>query len=381
MSHSFRLRPLSAALCAALAFALAACGQSQPERGFASDPNAAVTGQFVAGQTLSAPISARDLKAETASFSVLAMPAEAVRNGRVTEKQFINGWRQSVSLDKTREAGDWNDLSIDIQTAPRGGGRGEIVLSKPTQEGVRREILARFNGTPMRIVNRSMHNALGPYGLAVGAGPGDMRCAFAWQWVDNLQAAARGEKGVSFFNNGEMAASIRMRLCRRGVTADELAQWYDQLRVSQDNLARVADAMRQNTEGRSAAAVASGPLGPVVTGQSSGGQLASADLLESTLVGGGTDASASRRATSRRPAVRQAAHRIAPTAREDQAPDSLVPATPADGRRYLGPVSETGGSGSQYAASVPATPGGATFEGLPARAYRGPTAPRAIAPR
>lgn len=381
MSHFFRLRPLSAALCAALAVALAACGQNQPERGFASDPNAAVTGQFAAGQTLSAPITARDLEAEPTSFAVLALPPQAVRNGRVTEKQFVNGWRQSVSLDKTKEAGDWNDLSIDIQTAPGNGGRGEIALAKPTQEGVRREILARFKGTPMRIVNRSMHNAFGPYGLAVGAGPGDMRCAFAWQWVDNLQAAARGEKGVSFFNNGEMAASIRMRLCRRGVTADELAQWYDQLGVSQDNLARVVDALRQNTEARTVAAAVSGPLGPVVTGRSSGGQSASADLLESTLVGEGADAYAPRRATSRRPAVRRAAHRIAPPAREDQETDSVIPATPADGRRYLGPVSDTGGLRSEYAASVPTAPGGATFEGLPARAYRGPTAPRAIAPR
>ncbi len=42
------------------------------------------------------------------------MPPDAVRNGRVTEKQFLNGWRQSMSLDKSKEGGDWNDLSLEI---------------------------------------------------------------------------------------------------------------------------------------------------------------------------------------------------------------------------------------------------------------------------
>ncbi|WP_442755149.1 cellulose biosynthesis protein BcsN [Methylocystis sp. JAN1] len=375
-----------AALCAAFALGLAACGQSQPERSFATDPNAAVTGQFVAGQTLSAPITAADLKDDTASFAILTLPPEVVRNGRVTEKQYVNGWRQSMSLDKTKEGGDWNDLSIEVQSAPPSGGRGELVIGKPTQEGVRREILARFQGTPMRIVNRPMFNSLGPYGLAIGAGAGGLRCAFAWQWVENFAAGGRGEKS-GFFSSGDMPASIRMRLCRRGVTADELAAWFEQLGVSQQNLARIADSMRRNMaiQGIEGQAGAPGALGPIVSAQPGGGRVrASVDSLESSLLGGGGEPAevvpASRPAKR---AVRRTARKAGPAEPAAEQPEAPVgapaPSVPSDGRRYLGPVSDAGG-GPQYAASAPPARGagfGAAIDGLPAQALRGP---RAVAP-
>ncbi|QGM96865.1 cellulose biosynthesis protein BcsN [Methylocystis parvus] len=394
MTSSNGLRPLfAAALCAAFGLSLAGCGQSQPERSFATDPNAAVTGQFVAGQTLSAPITSADLKDDTASFSVLMLPPQAVRNGRVTEKQYLNGWRQSMSLDKSKEGGDWNDLSIEVQSTPAAGGRGELVMAKPTQESVRREILTRFPGTPMRIVNRPMVNALGPYGLAIGAGAGGLRCAFVWQWVDNFSAGGRGEKS-GFFSNGDMPASIRMRLCRRGVTADELAGWYEQLGVSQQNLARIADSMRRNMaiQGIEGQAGLAGPggLGPVVSGAPVGGGrvTASVDSLESSLLGGGGEPEEI--APAPRPgkrAVRRAARKAAPAAAPAAEPDAPAPApaapppsAPSDGRRYLGPVSDGGGGSPQYAASAPASRGagfGAAVDGLPAQALRGP---RAITP-
>ena len=356
--------------CALLALTLAACGQSQPERGLAADPDAAAIGQFVAGRTLSAPVSAAAPKDDTAGLSVLVPPSPAVRNGRVTEKQYLNGWRQSMSLDKGKEGGDWNDLVLEIQTAPGAGGRGEITLAKPTQEGVRREILARFPGMPMRVVTRPMQNALGSYGLAVGAGAGGLRCAYAWQWVENLQAAAAGQKGVSFFGGGEGAASIRMRLCRRGVTADELAQWYAQIAVSPENLARVAEAMRRNQGVMETAAAGSGALGPVVGGR---GATVPVDSLESSLIGAAPAAGA----RPPRRAARQAVRRAAPAAAAPE-PAGLPPSS-YDGPRYLGPVS--GAGGPQYAAD--AAPRGAGFGrvvdgGLPPQAFRGPAGARAI---
>ncbi|WP_424360872.1 cellulose biosynthesis protein BcsN [Methylocystis parvus] len=396
-------RRMAAALCAAFSLGLAACGQSQPERTFATDPNAAVTGQFVAGQTLSAPITSADLKDDTANFSVLTLPPEAVRNGRVTEKQFINGWRQSMSLDKAKEGGDWNDLSVEVQSAPPGGARGELVMAKPTQDSIRREILARFQGTPMRIVNRPLFNALGPYGLAIGAGAGGLRCAFAWQWVDNFGAGGRGEKS-GFFSNGDMPASIRMRLCRRGVTADELASWYEHLGVSEQNLARIADSMRRNMaiqgiEGQTGlmggslmggpASAPGGSLGPVVTAEPGGGRVrASVDSLEGSLFGGAAERDeiapaprpakrAVRRAARKAPPAEPAAETEAPAPAPAQAP---TPSVPSDGRRYLGPVSDAGGGSGQYAASAPAGRGagfGTAIDGLPAQALRGP---RAITP-
>lgn len=358
-------RPISLTLCAGLCLALAACGPSQPETSLTRDADAAVTAQFAAGQTLS-PVVTKETVGP--NFAVLTLPAGA-RGARLTEKQYPNGWRQSLSLDAARVAGDWNDLSIDIQGAqdrPPETGRPlrstAARVAKPTQEGVRREILARFPHTPMRIVGRPLHNALGPFGLAVGAGPGDLRCAYAWQWVDNLSAAARGER-ATFFNSGDTAGSIRLRLCRRGVTADELAALYEGLQIADPAaVVRIAETIRQTDDSRG--------LGP-------GALVSRADSLEATLIraprarvgnGGGAHG-------------RVARHRRARPEAQEPAVPLTTPASPsADGRQYLAPV-----DGAGLSAAAPTTRG-AGFgpvrldPGLPAQAYRGPSTARAITP-
>lgn len=356
---------LAAALPTILSACLAACGPNQPERQFSADADSAITGQFIAGQTLSAPITAR---AEASNFAVVALPEAAGRGGKVAEKQFLNGWRQSMSLDRAKMAGDWNDLTIEIQAAAPGEDRrGQMRIAKPTAEGVRREILARFRGAPMRIVNRPMQNRLGPFGLAVGAGAGGIRCAFAWQWVDNIAVAARGER-VNFFNSGETPASIRLRLCRRGVTADDLAMWYEQLEVDPANIARIAEAMRQNAQTQS------------IDG---GAQAVDAsDSLEATLIGDRREAAP--RAGGARRRVAHRPRRAAPFAEPETEAPMTTPSSPsASGPRYLGAV---GQANPQYVSSAPIGSRGAGFgpvrldPGLPAQAYRGPATARAIVP-
>lgn len=361
--------PIRILLLAAFAASLAACNQSQPESRLSSDADSAVTAQFVAGQTLSAPITGAN---NAPSFAVLTLPSGAGKPGKLTEKQFVNGWRQNTSLDRAKIAGDWNDLSIDIQSEePTDNYSNQIRVSKPTQEGIRREILARFHNAPMRIVSKPMYNALGPFGLAVGAGPGNMRCAFAWQWLANLPAAARGEK-ANFFNSGEMAASIRMRLCRHGVTADKLAEWFEGLEITdRANVARIVEALRQNAQTQTV---------------SGGVQVVdNSDSLEATLIG----ASRTERASNGggRAYRRHAHHRRRAPA--DEAPEAApapltTPSSPsADGRRYLGPVESVS---PPYIPSSPSGSSGAGFgparvnPGLPAQAYRGPAGSRAITP-
>lgn len=368
------MRPSSLLFLAApLALGLAACSPGQQERGLAVDPVAA--GQSASGVMLSEPVTGRS---ETRSFAVLALPADAGRAGRLTEKQFANGWRQNLALDGGKEAGDWNALSIDIQTATPGERQSNAIsIDKPTPEGVRREILARIHGAPMRIVGRPMHNALGSFGLAVGAGPDGLRCALAWQWVENLRAVARGE-GRSLFNSGEMPASIRMRLCRRGVSADQLAEWYGQLQIADvANVERIAEAMQRAAEGRA------GEMGP-------GALVDNSASLENTLIRSADDDAGVTRRDARRHAARHAARRR-PTPESESEFESPAPMTTpsspsVDGRQYLAPVPGASASaGPGYAPSAPPqTPRGAGFgpvrldPGLPAQAYRGPSTARAI---
>ena len=356
-------RPLALLLLAAT---LAACSRSQPEPTFVATSEVAGRGSSVARETLSQPVTAAPL---TRTLAVLALPVDAGRPGRLRERLYANGWRQVLPLE-----GDGDELSLDIRTDAPGERRSAAIpLSKPTQESVRREILARFPTMPMRIVARPMNNALGPFGLAIGAGPGGLRCAFAWQWVDDLRAAtARAGGGRSFFGS-ELPASVRLRLCRRGVTADQLASWFEQLDIDDvSNLERIVEAARSGAGERAIAAS---------EGARAGGEIVDpATSLESTLIGGARSQPAVNRAARHQAGQRRAAPRAAP---QDETPAPLTtPMSPnADGRQYLAPVAA---GAPQYA--PPAAPGsrGAGFgparldPGLPSQAYRGPTIARAI---
>ena len=189
---------------------LAACSRNEGDRGYVATAAA-----------LSEPSadSARR-SADPVIKTVLATPPSVGPLGPVSEKIYADGWRQSQSLDRRKYADGWNDLAIDIrfEGATRRGAK--IPMGPPTKDGINQEMAARFQGVAMQIVRRPFSNALGPYGLAVGAS-GDLRCVFAWQWLDDLPGGDwRGKK----------SASIRMRLCRPKVTADELAAVFDGLK-------------------------------------------------------------------------------------------------------------------------------------------------------
>jgi hypothetical protein len=342
-----------------IASALPACSVFESDR---SLKETAATSDMPGNPTelLSAPINAR----KTSSYAILALPDDAPESGKLTERQYANGWRQSISLGSAKVADDWNDLSIEIQTeAPLAGRGAQIPMGKPTQDGIRHEIIARFPRTPMRIVTRPMRNALGSFGLAIGAGAGDMRCAFAWQWVDDLRSAARGS-GASALGGSGAPASIRMRWCRSGVTADQLASWFERLTIVRAaNVDRVVEATKLSAD-----------AGRDLIVPQSRGDLAEAPVsLESSIVAA---RGSSVKATPLNAPPQKAARRRAPRAVEPQPEfEAPAPAASLDGRQYLAPVAEAPRLGA------PRTPGshGAGFgparvgAGLPPQAYRGPS--------
>lgn len=220
------MRPLPT-LCL-LVLGLAACSTA-PTRGLLAQVDATPTGATTATTT---PPS-HGLDARSGAAALLELPAAARVRGRLDERRYANGWRQSVALDRTVLGGGWNELTVDIRTAPAGGRDGEIPMGKPTEQGVRQELTLRFPATQMRVIEKPMRNALGPFGLAVGAGPRGLRCAFAWQWVDDLRAIAVDAATTSAARGDEVPASIRLRVCRKGVTEEQFADWYSRLQAKQ----------------------------------------------------------------------------------------------------------------------------------------------------
>jgi hypothetical protein len=200
----------------------------------------------LAGGVDSTPVGATDAPtARSGAAATLALPAEARVRGRLDERRYANGWRQSVALDRAVMGGGWNELTIDIRTAAAEDREGEIPMGKPTEDGLRRELSDRFPATEMRVVAEPMRNALGPFGLATGAGPAGTRCAFAWQWVDDLRAVVGAKAGRS----DEIPASIRLRVCREGLTPTQVADWYSRLRTGEAiDVERVVEAARSGVD-------------------------------------------------------------------------------------------------------------------------------------
>ena len=293
-----------------------------------------------------------------------------------------------MSLDGHKIAGDWNDLAVDLRFEGVSRAGAKIPMGPPTQDGVRKEILARYPETPMRIVGRPMSNSLGPFGLAVGA-VGDVRCAFAWQWVDDIRARAGGFR--NWFQE-KTPASIRLRLCRSGVTADELASIFERLEVTDSGaLDRIVTTWKEAPESEIAASGATSNSSPNLALTSA---IVPDTTLEASLFGNRPKApivvksmaptkpiAVTKSITATKPiAVTKAAkvsarprHRLGrrvATPHVVQTAPSSVP--PQGGRQYLAPTDTQTGRDSTPAKGAAARGQARLDPGLPAQAYLGP---------
>ncbi len=158
---------------------------------------------------------------------LVQMPAPGGLVTKVRETTYPNGVSQQAILEGGGGVFGENHLEISVLTG-QAGGAGMLSMGPPSQDSIRREIVARYPKFEMRIVTQPRQNALGVFGLAIGRAAGGGRCIFAWQWVDDIRNPGRKSSG-SFFSSkftgeaGATPASIRIHLCRKDATVDDLA--------------------------------------------------------------------------------------------------------------------------------------------------------------
>ncbi|KAB1073710.1 cellulose biosynthesis protein BcsN [Methylobacterium planeticum] len=122
------------------------------------------------------------------------------------ETPYANGRRQRISLEGA-------DTTSRIEVMLRTGGRGGVPMERPTRSGIAGELAQLSSEGAYRIVRQPMRNRYGPFGVALSE-----RCAYAWQWIDNLRG---GEAGGSRWTGGEIAASLRIQHCQRRPSASQ----------------------------------------------------------------------------------------------------------------------------------------------------------------
>ncbi len=129
------------------------------------------------------------------------------------------GFEQAISLQRPSHRGGRDDLML--VSSPKEGALDAVLGGKPTEAGIRAELASAFPGLAMQVVTRPSANAYGPYGLAIGRN-GAARCLYAWQWIPEAPVLAGGAPAP---------LSLRLRLCRDGVTFEAMAAAVTQLRL------------------------------------------------------------------------------------------------------------------------------------------------------
>lgn len=342
------------------------------------------------------PVSAADdPAAENPIADALALlPVEAGGVIRLRERTFVNGVRQQVVLEGGSNGE--NVLEISLRTsggdqAPRGG----LQIGRPSERGVRTEIVARFPDMKMHIVTRRMGNVFGDFGLAIGRHASGARCVFAWQWVDDLRTAWPGTSGLdkmgALLSMNATPASIRVRLCRQDATVDQLAAMVEALQAGRSGaLKRLLRPDRR-------------PVGEVLAsaGGGTGDLIPVTGSLESAMASvlGPQQRVSVAVAPPPQPRPRPAAVAFTPPApprrvaralprpKPKPAPRRAAPAAAPErawapaGPRYLAPVEAPVAVGSMPVGSIGAQRTGVLNAALPPQAYLGPSAQRPYAPR
>jgi hypothetical protein len=328
--------------------------------------------------------------------AIVELPAGAGMADQVRERIYGNGAYQQIRLDGPAPHGA-NIIEAAVQTDATPVRRDLAVpLAKPSEGGIRSEILARFPDLRMQIVGKPMENGFGPFGLAIGRYADGTRCIYAWQWIDDFRETSRGQSSFSrladaWSKKSGTPASVRIRICRPDSSVDELASFVQGLNMGDaGNLERVRSA-RNIVDPTIISSSVGRDSGPVVVGGTYG---AADGSLESALGPEVTRQPArpasAPRAIARAPQAAPAKHvaaRRAPAAPVEKMVRAKAPAKsatkPDDGSitpysgPYLAPVAGAGGVpmiAPQPGLAAPAYRSSALDAGLPPQAYRGPTA-------
>lgn len=162
--------------------------------------------------------------------ALAALPAEAGEVVSVGEETRDTGFVQTVTL-----AGDTavhGSNHIRVEAVPR----GHAAKTLASAETIEAELAERIPGVAMHVLPYSIASASGPIGVATGTASGGVRCAYAWQ-VSNT---GEGEEGFGrFLARNEKAYSVRVRLCRGGVSEEQLVTTIQGLRFATASATRM----------------------------------------------------------------------------------------------------------------------------------------------
>ena len=162
-----------------------------------------------------------------AGSALALLPSGAGRIVQVAERRYSDGLAQDIILEGGRSTHGENRIEVAMRLTPDGETLTDnlVPLARTSDVAIASEIETRFPGMRMEIVNVLLQNRHGPYGMAAGRGSNGERCIYAWQWIDDIRntGGSASQSLASALLSPPQPASLRVRLCRAGASADQLA--------------------------------------------------------------------------------------------------------------------------------------------------------------
>ncbi len=141
----------------------------------------------------------------------------------VVGSQFSNAIKQDIFLATDARTPGENKIQV-IQFVGKGSGGDARLNDVPfTQVNLTEEALAAWPGSGMAVSPYFVQNAYGPFGYAIGKPATGDTCIYAWQRI------APTTKPSGAIDRGAIA--IRLQLCRRGATEQQMVEVMYKLRL------------------------------------------------------------------------------------------------------------------------------------------------------
>lgn len=162
----------------------------------------------------------------SAASALATLPASAGRVLEVDQTRYSDGLSQKIILAGGLHGYGSNqiDIRVQINPDPNGTTKNPITLPAGDDSTIADELKTRFPNIVMHEVPVLLQNHYGPYGLAAGQTAAGEHCIYAWQKLDDF--GHRNHAAPASLVSGLVAppqpATIRVRLCQKGVSADAL---------------------------------------------------------------------------------------------------------------------------------------------------------------
>jgi hypothetical protein len=152
----------------------------------------------------------------------------------VREKRYANGVEQIMVLESEAAADGENRVEIRVVQNGKSDDRikNEYLQVRTTrQEQIRSDFKEFVWGVPMRIVSAVEGNAYGTYGYALGQSKQGYNCLLGWQ---NVKGVMREKRLLGLMTTANTQMSVRLRICRTDLTADQLVSIIRGMRITVD---------------------------------------------------------------------------------------------------------------------------------------------------